>query len=467
MAITRPGCQARRPCRRAVMGPAFEETTTMRLWYSEPFRLWSVTDERGRRQLTDEKKARALARDAAHATGKKPADILRPSRAWYVFEYTSRHPKGRRRSTGRETKYEAQEWVKARLRSGAPTTKARGQVTFSEAVDEWLEELRLRRRSERTLAGYRSQSNIWRRFFADARVAEIERDDVLEFFRHRERGELRKETSDAELSRRKPRHPAPGHKPSARTLNLDRIVLRSFFRWARKRGYCEGSPLQDIDPWREVRPDPRILTQEEVTRLLDACRRPYRGVVTRKGREPEREVREYHPPPHLYPIVLTALTTLLRLGNVLNLRWEQVDFRAGTITIDAAEAKGRRDIVVPMSPGLKECLAGLPRGRPRDRVFGDVRHIRKPFMNAVKRAGIEGRVTFHTLRKTGADHLRRRGVALEVAQRFGAWANIGVMLGYYRNPARGELEAAAQVLDELADEERAEPRTQAAGTSAS
>jgi integrase len=78
--------------------------------------------------------------------------------------------------------------------------------------------------------------------------------------------------------------------------------------------------------------------------------------------------------------------------------------------------------------------------------------VRRAFGSAVARAGIKGKVSFHVLRKTGADWLRQSGVTLEAVQKLGGWASPDVLLAHYRNPAAAELRAAAGRLDELVRE---------------
>ena len=53
------------------------------------------------------------------------------------------------------------------------------------------------------------------------------------------------------------------------------------------------------------------------------------------------------------------------------------------------------------------------------------------------------------LRKTGADHLRRSGVSLRVAQEMGSWVSPQVMLEHYTAPQEEEMRDAAQSLDSL------------------
>jgi len=401
--------------------------------YSKPYRLFLVKDpETGkRRQLKDEANAKGIAKDIASRTGSRLKDILVRSTYLYVEEYRKGARCGRRINTRKKTRFEAQEWVRERIRASSGPYSSTQQL-FRLAVEEWLDELRMLRRSDKTLTDYRSQSGFWIRFFGSRQVDAINKQDIVSFFRKR---------SDKTGSN--------GKRPSARLLNLNRTLLRSFFRWAMKQGYCEFDPTEDLQKWKEDQVEPRILAADEIQGLLEACRESYSVLVVRNGyRDYAREI-PYTPPQWLYPIVLTALTTLLRQKNILELTWEQVDFHSGTIRIPAEKTKARTEIVIPMSDELQKCLMGLTRGIKNAPVFGaKLGSVRRSFRNAVKRAGISG-VTFHCLRKTGTDFLLRSGFGPETVQKYGGWKSVGVMMKHYRMVSLAEKQDAAACLDDM------------------
>ncbi len=411
----------------------------MRIWHGPPFRLFSVTAAEGkRRQFTNQKNARALAREVAKETGQRLADVLRPSLNFYVMEYTDRRPKGRRVCTRCSTKFEVQDWKTKRIKDGRPHRSSNARLSVEQAVEDWLAALKIQRRSAKTLMDYRSQSGFWLRHFgSETPVAALDERTVVEFFAAREAGRL----GDPEK---------PKRKPSARTLNLNRTLLRTFFKWCRTRRLIYDDPLEHVDRWREPQREPRVLTSDEVAELLRACREPYGLVIRREEFREYEQDQEFIPPPWLYPLVLAGLCTLLRLRNLATLAWKQIDFKSGTISVPAEEAKGRTDLLIPIPERLQECLLELAPGEPDDHVFAcDPESVRRPFQNAVHRAGISGKVTFHTLRKTGADWLRQKGVTLEATQKYGGWKDVEVLLRHYRNPSASELRAAAGHLDDL------------------
>jgi integrase len=123
----------------------------------------------------------------------------------------------------------------------------------------------------------------------------------------------------------------------------------------------------------------RVLTTAEEARLLDALRPT--------GRRS----------PWLYPLVVLALETAMRRGELLALRWDDVSLAKRTGTLhDTKNGEGR---VVPLSTRALEVLQALPRS-----ITGQVIPMTPfaacaAFERATGRAGIEG-LRFHDLRHT-------------------------------------------------------------------
>ena len=132
------------------------------------------------------------------------------------------------------------------------------------------------------------------------------------------------------------------------------------------------------------------LTVEELQLLLDCC------------------------PPHLKPVVLVAVHTGMRKGEILKLKWDQVDIRHSFLLLDETKNGERREI--PINRTLYELFAGMPRSLESEYVFvgkdgepyGD---IKRSFHTALKKAGIRD-FHFHDLRHTFASHLVMAGIDL-------------------------------------------------------
>lgn len=125
-------------------------------------------------------------------------------------------------------------------------------------------------------------------------------------------------------------------------------------------------------------------------------------------------------PKQLHDIVVIAILTGFRKSNVLNLRWEQIDFELGIIEILKQNNKGKKHIKHPMSEDLVCFLQSLnPKKSGHLFVNPDTGKpyttVRKSFNSALKRAGISD-FKFHDLRRTFSTWLRQRGADLKTIQ---------------------------------------------------
>ncbi len=108
---------------------------------------------------------------------------------------------------------------------------------------------------------------------------------------------------------------------------------------------------------------------------------------------------------HLRPIVMTALLTGMRRGEILNLRWDQLDMQHDFILLDKTKNGERREI--PINATLKAMFHRLPRRIDCPYVFHDPQtlkpygEVKHSFNTAVARAGIKD-FHFHDLRHTYA-----------------------------------------------------------------
>jgi integrase len=196
------------------------------------------------------------------------------------------------------------------------------------------------------------------------------------------------------------------HKPA--TVNRDIAVLRHMFRKAMAWGKALSNPAAHVKPLRADNRRLRYLSQEEMTRLLDVADETLR------------------------PVLITALYTGLRRGELFSLTWQDVDLKHGVVRVVQTKSGERREI--PLSDTLRDTLLTLPRRLASDYVFPGktgrgLMDIRKRFHRALKEAGIEGFV-FHDLRHTFASHLVMAGVDLMTVKEFLGHADIKMTLRY-------------------------------------
>jgi integrase len=116
---------------------------------------------------------------------------------------------------------------------------------------------------------------------------------------------------------------------------------------------------------------------------------------------------------HLKPIVITAINTGMRKGEILSLKWDNVDLKHGFILLDRTKNGERREI--PINDTLRTILQGLTRRLDVPCVFFDIgtgkpfQDVKRSFNTACRRAGIKD-FHFHDLRHTFASHLVMAGI---------------------------------------------------------
>lgn len=198
------------------------------------------------------------------------------------------------------------------------------------------------------------------------------------------------------------RHETPkrnGEPRSVSQVNKELSLLRSMFRFAIRSGYLAKSPFESGDSLinlaDEVERD-RLLTREEEAKLLSLCtgRRAYLGTI-----------------------IMIAVDTALRKGEILQLRWSDVSIEAGLIQVRSTTTKTRRARSVGMTARVRAALSQrIDAARRRkgfseeELIFGGVKDIKKPFDTCREKAKIENLV-FHDLRHTATTRMIEAGMA--------------------------------------------------------
>lgn len=182
--------------------------------------------------------------------------------------------------------------------------------------------------------------------------------------------------------------------------------LRTVFNWAVRVGYVHASPFKRgtetiIKLTRESKRT-RRLQEGEAERLLPECG------------------------DHLRAVVEAALETGMRRGEILGLRWEDVQLAKGEVRLAPGATKTRTGRTIPISARLG-CILQLrrldPSGRehpPTARVFGNeigqrVGSIKTAWNAACRRAGIEN-LHFHDLRREAGSRWLEGGVPLQTVR---------------------------------------------------
>lgn len=167
----------------------------------------------------------------------------------------------------------------------------------------------------------------------------------------------------------------------------------------------------------------RFLTLEEIHKLLACCPPP---------------------PHHLRDIVMVALTTGMRRGEILTLRWDYVKLENRLMVLP--ETKNNTVRIVPINDTLYNALEAMP--NRKGYVFGNgkpLTDVKRSFHTTCKKAGIEN-FRFHDLRHTYASHLAMRGVPGRVLQDL-LGHKTAAMTARYTHLAPAALQSAQKLLD--------------------
>jgi integrase len=175
-------------------------------------------------------------------------------------------------------------------------------------------------------------------------------------------------------------------------------VLKAVFNRGKRLGLLRQNPASLVQTPKPNNVLVRYLTESQETQLLSTL------------------------PARFHPIVSTALHTGLRQGELLRLRWADIDWTVGVLTIHETKAGERRR--VPMNSVMQTLLTGirdLQKPAPTDHVFPhDHRYLRRVFAKAVDRAGLAP-FRFHDLRHTFASRLAMHGANDRTLMALGGW----------------------------------------------
>ena len=168
------------------------------------------------------------------------------------------------------------------------------------------------------------------------------------------------------------------------TVIRDLACLSAIINHARREwGVGIANPVQMVRKPATPAGRDRVLTREEESRLI-ACMRP-----------------EGNRNPLTLPVVIFAIETAMRRGEILALRWDQVNLERRTAYL--LLTKNGQSRTVPLSTRAIAVLRGLE--RPSERVFPiNAAALDKNFNRAKRRAGIAD-LHFHDLRHTGTTRM--------------------------------------------------------------
>jgi len=246
-------------------------------------------------------------------------------------------------------------------------------------------------------------------------------------------------------------------KLSARTVHYHHRLLKESLKYAVRQGYLGRNVCDMVDAPKPVKVGMRTLTVAELESLLDAA--------NGSG---------------YYPVIYTAVSTGLRSGELLGLRWRDIDLdmlsisvsqvlskRVGETTFKEPKTQHSRRRVA-MTPKLAAYLRGyqaerqelyLMLGQPftlDSLVFGhldggrpfDPSVLSHAFGKIAASAGLQG-LRFHDLRHTFASLMLLRGAKPKVISEALGHSSVAFTMDTYSHIIEGMQEDAMALLDEV------------------
>lgn len=201
---------------------------------------------------------------------------------------------------------------------------------------------------------------------------------------------------------------------SRRTIHNHVSAMRTFFRWLRRRGRLENSPLTGIVLPKLPKSLPKFLTEQQVGELLAMPRQALEDNLISEA----RFIRDS-----------AALETLygggLRISELCGLTLSSVDFAAGTVRV---LGKGGKTRIVPVGEAATDALRALKnslgavspdaplfRGNGRRRTLSPVT-IQRWLKKYLALAGLPMDITPHKLRHSCATHMLDHEADLRLVQ---------------------------------------------------
>ena len=226
---------------------------------------------------------------------------------------------------------------------------------------------------------------------------------------------------------------------AATTVIRDIASLSAVLTRAVKMRKLESNPIRNVDkPRVDRRPKVRYLSEEEEARLRVALgERDDEGQTERLTANEWRRQRAQEPLPalphyadHLTPAVLLSMNTGLRRGELLSLRWADINFREKLLTVDGGGAKSGDTRHVPLN---SEALEVIEKWRMQAPQVDYVLPVRTSFKTAwrslMKRASIS-RFRWHDLRHHFASRLAQAGVPLNTIRELLGHGSLAMTLRY-------------------------------------
>lgn len=180
----------------------------------------------------------------------------------------------------------------------------------------------------------------------------------------------------------------------ASTVNREMDCIKRMFSLAKQNRKIRFNPCEDVEDLRAENPEERFLTKDEEIALLKVAN------------------------PAMRSMIIVAIYTGMRTGEILNLKWTDVFFNERYLL--ARNTKNGKPRRLPMMSKVKNEISAQPRISEyvftSSKTMTKYKDIKSTFARTVERARIP-HITFHKLRHTTASRLNALGVDIVTIQR--------------------------------------------------
>src|SRR6266571_1679313 len=242
-----------------------------------------------------------------------------------------------------------------------------------------------------------------------------------------------------------------------RAVNVTTERVRAYVIHRQQEGASNGSINRELAALKRMFNLASEMTPPKIVRV------PYIPMLTESNvRQGFFEHNEYlalrrELPEYLKPVLAFGYFTGAREGEILRLKWGQVDLEARTIHLEPGSTKNDQARTIPLNSELLETLK--TQKSTRDLRFPDCQYVfyrkgkrignfQRAWKSACKRAGVTGRL-FHDLRRSAVRNMVRAGVPERVAMAISGHKTCSVFDRYNIVAERDLHEAARRLEDHL------------------
>lgn len=291
------------------------------------------------------------------------------------------------------------------------------RMTFKELAENYKKRklIPAKYHNDRKVAGLRSVEtanyflNTLLKYFGTKKIKNITPSD-LEFFKQNRLDapiEFKKKNEEGKLVKVKRERSIAG-------VNRELALLRTILNDAVYNGWLIRSPFlnaKGLVSLADENKRERVLSFDEEKRLLIACVADMPRTYPRNGKEISVVIKSRRK--HLKPLIILALDTAMRRGELIKLRWSDIDLENRLIGILAFNTKTAKARNVGMTERVYKELSELWNKSPKDLdelVFGITDSVKRSFSSACNDAGIDD-FHFHDLRHTAITRMIQAGLS--------------------------------------------------------